>query len=127
MWRFLIMNRKDLEKQILINFENDELKENIMQCVDAYANAERKKYKQSEDKPKKNELEIYIYNLNQKKIELENKITDFSRYGRSPDDSEFQQMFDYLKERDRLINKIEALQICLDAVIENVNIKSNKK
>lgn len=36
------MNRKDLEKQILINFENDELKEkemleNIMQCVDAYA------------------------------------------------------------------------------------------
>ena len=65
------------------------------------------------------EIEIYIHDLKEQKRELENKITDFSRYGRSPDDTEFQKMFDYLKQRDRLINKIEALQMCLDAVISN--------
>ena len=64
-------------------------------------------------------MEIYIHDLKEQKRELENKITDFSRYGRSPDDTEFQKMFDYLKQRDRLINKIEALQMCLDAVISN--------
>lgn len=65
------------------------------------------------------ELEISINDLNQRKQDLENKVDDFSRYGRSPNDSDYEKMIEYLDEWDKIRYKIDILQECLNAVVSN--------
>ena len=65
------------------------------------------------------ELQISIDVLKEKKQNIEVKVDDFSRYGRSPNDSDYEQIIELLDEWDKIRYKIEILQQCLDAVISN--------
>lgn len=65
------------------------------------------------------ELEISIEVLKQRKQDLENKVDDFSRYGRSPNDSDYEKIIEYLDEWDKIRYNIDILQECLNAVVSN--------
>lgn len=62
------------------------------------------------------ELNINIEILMQTKQDLENKIDDFSRYGRIPNDSDYEKMIEFLNEWDKIRCKINVLKECLNAV-----------
>jgi uncharacterized coiled-coil DUF342 family protein len=65
------------------------------------------------------ELKIQIDVLKQEKQDLENSIDEFSRYGRSPDDNDYEEMIELLGEWDKVRYKIDALIECLEAIISN--------
>ena len=68
---------------------------------------------------KMEELQISIDVLKERKQNIEVKVDDFNRYGRSPNDSDYEQIIQFLDEWDKIRYKIEILQQCLDAVISN--------
>jgi len=65
------------------------------------------------------ELQISIDVLKERKQNIEVKVDDFSRYGRSPNDGDYEQIIELLDEWDKIRYKIEILQQCLNAVISN--------
>ena len=65
------------------------------------------------------ELQISIDVLKEEKTFLENKVDDFSRYGRSPNDNDYEQIIQMLDQWDKIRYKIECLEQCLSAVISN--------
>ena len=68
---------------------------------------------------KMEELKISIESLQQEKQRIENKVDDFSRYGRSPNDDDYENMMLLLIEWKKIKSNIYVLQQCLDAVISN--------
>ena len=65
------------------------------------------------------ELEIAIDVLNQDKQRIEIEVADFSRNGRSPNDSDYEKMAQILDQWEKIRYKIECLQQCLDAFLSN--------
>jgi len=65
------------------------------------------------------ELKISIESLQDEKQRIENKVDDFSRYGRSPNDEDYENMMLLLQQWKQIKSNIYALQQCLDAVISN--------
>ena len=48
--------------------------------------------------------------LRDEKRSIENKIDSFSRYGRSPNDKDYEKMTELLRQRDEVIKKIDFIQ-----------------
>jgi hypothetical protein len=65
------------------------------------------------------ELEITIEGLKNDKQDLENKVDDFSRYGRSPNDADYLEMIALLENWGQIKSQIECLEELQQTIISN--------
>jgi hypothetical protein len=65
------------------------------------------------------ELEITIEELKTDKQDLEIKVTDFSRYGRSPNDADYVEMISLLENWFQIKSQIECLEELQKTIISN--------
>ena len=68
---------------------------------------------------KMEELKIAIENSQDNMQKLQNEVLGFSKYGRYPEEEDFEKMIELLDEWDKTRYKIEVLQQCLNAVSSN--------
>ena len=67
------------------------------------------------------ELKITILGLKQDKQELEIKVYDFSRYGRSPNDEDQLEMISLLENWWQIKSQITCLEQIVDTIVSNQN------
>ena len=67
------------------------------------------------------ELKITILGLKQDKQELEIKVDDFSRYGRSPNDEDYLEMISLLENWRQIKIEINCLEQVVDTIVSNQN------
>ena len=65
------------------------------------------------------ELKITISGLKQDKQELEIKVDDFSRYGRSPKDEDYFEMISLLENWRQIKSEINCLEQVVDTIVSN--------
>lgn len=65
------------------------------------------------------ELKFTIESLKTDKQDLENKVTDFSRYGRSPNDADFSEMYSLLENWFQVKNNLKCLEELQETIISN--------
>jgi len=65
------------------------------------------------------ELKITILGLKQDKQELEIKVYDFSRYGRSPNDEDYFEMISLLENWRQIKSEINCLEQVVDTIVSN--------
>ena len=65
------------------------------------------------------ELKIAIESLKTNKQDLENTITDFSRYGRSPNDADYVEMYSLLENWFYIKSQIDCLEELQKTIASN--------
>lgn len=65
------------------------------------------------------ELKITIESLKTDKQDLENKVTDFSRCGRSPNDYDYSEMYSLLENWFQIKSQIECLEELQKKIVSN--------
>ena len=67
------------------------------------------------------ELQITIKGLQDDKTELENKVDEFSQYGRSANDQDYLEMISLLENWLQIKSQIECLKEVLNTIVSNQN------
>jgi len=67
------------------------------------------------------ELKITILGLKQDKQELEIKVDDFGRYGRSPNDEDYFEMISLLENWRQIKSQINCLEQVVYTIVSNQN------